>query len=650
MLGLDKIKEILYLETPIDFISHLNKDKLETVKILRGTKIPKAAFKNCTTLNTVTLSDKVKIESVEEDAFYNCINLKEFPWSAISLTCTTIAKQAFFSCSNLVQLTLPAALNPFEKENKIYPTAILSTNSYIRYFRAPVSGKYYFLADKLIAYYTIMYSENTKSQRWTAVELTEGQIVKIELIGFTTDTSIAQNDHSKYYIAIDTLSSNTVLDIKLAKSWLSIDMEAESDTWARAFSLNSVKPIYNELLSTFTFSIKTADTLVSGASVNNLSILAIRDNYDNNIGMNAFGGCNRLVEVFNDAGLALITGSDLFGAVAKNILNVVETRKNGYTESIVQFDSIYNIVYLKTAEGLTLFRCLSINNGELLLPPEVTKISKHAFTADTAISKLGNTTPVEIEAYAFYKCNSLIEANLAIKSIELNSFYDCQDLTTLTLNTGNELSIKGNPFKQCLKLHTINLLGTKYNLIAVENDNGAKNYCIVDTNNKLVTVFYTESKKIQIPQIVTSIGTRAFQNVAESLNQIIWPKSLTKFETEACVGIPLQTLDLSNITTDLTIGRSAFQSCGLTTLTFASSPNIEIADYAFSYNKLSTSLTIPTNIKKIDNYVFANNSTLQKIILKSDISNYTLGDWWNCKSILDQDKNTQNKYSISVEL
>ena len=81
---------------------NLSFNTVETVSIIGGEKIPSYAFKNCTLLKSVTISNS--ITSIESEAFFGCTGLESI---IIPDNVTTIGGRAFSNCTALKSITIP---------------------------------------------------------------------------------------------------------------------------------------------------------------------------------------------------------------------------------------------------------------------------------------------------------------------------------------------------------------------------------------------------------------------------------------------------------------------------------------------------------------------------------------------------------------
>ena len=84
------------VKMPAVAINYIPKSHLIKVEITSGDSLPNSAFANCTTLNTVILSDS--ITTMGYGAFEGCQNLSSIK---LSNKLTSIPKKAFYGCTRL---------------------------------------------------------------------------------------------------------------------------------------------------------------------------------------------------------------------------------------------------------------------------------------------------------------------------------------------------------------------------------------------------------------------------------------------------------------------------------------------------------------------------------------------------------------------
>jgi hypothetical protein len=119
----------------------------------------------------------------------------------------------------------------------------------------------------------------------------------------------------------------------------------------------------------------------------------------------------------------------------------------------------------------------------------------------------------------------------------------------------------------------------------------------------------TSITSVTIPNTVTSIGNRAFENCRE-LNSITIVGNLNS------------------------IGGGAF--CGCSSLTSISLPSsvLSIGEYAFAGCSNLTNISIPNNVTSIGEYTFYNCSGLQSITLSDKLASVEMGTFSNCTSLI----------------
>ena len=83
---------------------------LHKVTITDAAIIPNSAFKNCSWLTSITISDNVT--SIGDSAFYDCSSLKAF---SIPGSVTSIGSYAFYGCSGLTGITIPDGVKTIGK-------------------------------------------------------------------------------------------------------------------------------------------------------------------------------------------------------------------------------------------------------------------------------------------------------------------------------------------------------------------------------------------------------------------------------------------------------------------------------------------------------------------------------------------------------
>ena len=206
---------------------------------------------------------------------------------------------------------------------------------------------------------------------------------------------------------------------------------------------------------------------------------------------------------------------------------------------------------------------------------------------------IGGVSVAAIGINAFAKsCIESITIPASVSRIE-NAFYSCQNLTSLTVKSGNqnfssEDGVLYNAAKTTLVRYPIKKTGAVSFLNTVTSvDNHAFYKCSGFTS-------------ITIPNNITSIGRYAFAEMP--LTSATLSNNLTSLGEYAFY--MCRSLSSVNIPSGITeIPNGAFQSCALTSVTIPNSVTA-IGDDAFFSNGSLTSVTLSNNLTSIGHYAF----------------------------------------------
>ena len=141
---------------------------------------------------------------------------------------------------------------------------------------------------------------------------------------------------------------------------------------------------------------------------------------------------------------------------------------------------------------------------------------------------------------------------------------------------------------------------------------------------------YSKLTKINIPNTVKTIGTRAFCKL-KNLTELTLPKSLTKIEKYAFSG--LKKITKLNLPDSITkIGSWAFSDTNIKKINIPR--KLEYSPYGFAgMNKLK-SIVIPKEIDCVSQGFFNSNTSLEKVVFESNNYRYiTDGVFAYCKSL-----------------
>ena len=339
------------------------------------------------------------------------------------------------------------------------------------------------------------------------------------------------------------------------------------------------------------------------------------------IGEDAFYGCRKIISLAVPDNI----NSNVLVQILTNVTSLAELIYSDNPESHIQLiDGIYYLINEGDFVALTVSpKNVNDITNISILPSNITGIGNYTFfscTGLTGVLDLSNYTNLtSIGNYAFYNCSGLTSISLpsSLTSIGNYAFYNCSGLTSISLPS-SLTSIGNYAFNGCTGLETLEYKGTVEQWLSI--DFGSS--WMGDISHTFI-VNGEELTNLVVPEGVTSIGERAFYGCSgltnitlpSSLNiigdgafnrcsglagDLVIPKKVTSIGQGAFTSCnKLLKVDLSNCTSLISIGASAFSDCsGLTSISLPSSLT-SIGDSAFYNCRALTSVTI-------NQYVFRN--------------------------------------------
>ena len=339
------------------------------------------------------------------------------------------------------------------------------------------------------------------------------------------------------------------------------------------------------------------------------------------IGEDAFYGCRKIISLAVPDNI----NSNVLVQILTNVTSLAELIYSDNPESHIQLiDGIYYLINEGDFVALTVSpKNVNDITNISILPSNITGIGNYTFSSCTGLTgvlDLSNYTNLtSIGAGAFQYCRGLINITLPsnLTSIGASAFFDCSGLTSISLPS-SLTSIGNYAFNGCTGLETLEYKGTVEQWLSI--DFGSS--WMGDISHTFI-VNGEELTNLVVPEGVTSIGERAFYGCSgltnitlpSSLNiigdgafnrcsglagDLVIPKKVTSIGQGAFTSCnKLLKVDLSNCTSLISIGASAFSDCsGLTSISLPSSLT-SIGDSAFYNCRALTSVTI-------NQYVFRN--------------------------------------------
>ena len=552
-----------------------------TINGLPVTIVGRSAFYDCTSLTSVTIP--AGVTNIENNAFSGCTSLTSvtFPDSV-----TSIGYEAFRNCFSLDGVTIPAgvtSINYSAFRNCTSLTAI--TVDALNSAYSSVDGV---LADK--SQTTLILCPPGKGAAYTIP---------------TGVTSIG--DYAFFYCT-------SLTSVTIPSGVTSIGDYAFSD----CTSLTSVTiPVGVTSIGDYAFNncaSLTSVTIPSGV---------------NSIGGAAFRYCTSLTSVTIPTSVTSIGGSAFAYCTSLTSLTIPE----GVT--IVgwsAFDGCTSLTSVTIPAGVTnivsrAFRnCTSL--ASVTIPAGVTSIGSDAFDGCTSLASVTIPSGVtSIASSAFSGCTGLTNVTIptGITSIENYAFSGCTGLTSVTIPAG-VTSIASSAFNYCSGLTSMT--------VDAENPNYSSREGVLF--NKLETTLIQcpggKTGAYTIPSSVTNIENFAF-NYCSGLTSVAIPASVTSigyYVFGSCSGLTSVTIPAS-VTS---IGTAAFRSCtSLASVTIPASVT-SIANAAFSYCTSLTSVTIPTGVTTIENDAFAGCTSLVSVTIPTGVTTIGSSAFSDCTSLV----------------
>ena len=456
---------------------------LTSVIIPEGvTTIGNSSFSGCTSLASIDIPEGVT--TIGENAFKDCSSLSAIPTSS---GITTIANGAFFGCTSITEYTIPEGVTTIGDCAFQDCTALAN-------IKLPNTLK------------SIGHSAFRNCKALASIDIPEGI------------TTIGTNTFIECY---------GLTDINLPNSLTTIGQGA----FHGCIALKSIDIPAN------------VTTIESGAFAwcEVLESITI-PNSVTSMGAYIFEWCTSLTTVYCQSTTPPTIGINIFSNTSSDIkiyvpAESVDTYKSAtnwstYADCIVAMTNPNAVIYYTSSNGAIVTPYASdVFGANIVSNTYENGVGKITFDGD--VTSIGN--------YAFDNCQSLASIDIpeSVTSIGESAFYSCTALSSITIPEG-VTSIGKTAFSTCRSLTSINI---PKGVTTIEN-----------------YAFYSCSslRNIDIPKGVTSIGKSAFS--ACLFTSITIPNSVISIDSSAFAWCNLLTTVYCQSITPPTIGTNAFRN------------------------------------------------------------------------------------------
>ena len=632
------------------------------------TTIGNDAFRDCSNLTTVTISENSNLTTIGSSAFFNCSSLTSI---YIPNSVTTIGSSAFSNCSSLTPIFIPSSvttIGDYAFDNCSNLTIYCETSS-----KPSGWNSYWNASDRPVV--------------WSSYKGINGNSNGLEYIAYH-DT-----EGNPYIVIIGYNGSNT--DVVIPE-YINVNGE---DILVK--EINDQAFYDNDIITSVT--IPNSVTTIGSSAFSNCSSLTsiFIPSSVTTIGDYAFDNCSNLT-IYCETSSKPSGWNSYWNASDRPVVwssyKGINGNSNGL-EYIAYHDTEGNpyiviIGYNGSNTDVVIPEYINVNGEDIL----VKEINDQAFYDNDIITSVTIPNSVTtIGSSAFSNCSSLTSIFIpsSVTTIGDYAFIYCYDLTiyceTSSKPSGWAYYWNSNNRPVVWNCIDCGITAERLYFVVLLDENGDEYVTIVGYTGSSTDVvipssinvdgedipvkviadyaFYDNDTitSVYIPDSVTTIGDYAFSlcsnlttvTISEnsqlttigdcafsgcsSLTSIYIPDSVTTIEDNAFYSCSnLTTVTISENSQLTTIGSHAFYSCSnLTTVTISENSQLTtIGERAFNYCSSLTSIYIPSSVTTIGQYAFGNCSNLRIYCEASSRPSGWDSSWnssnrpvvWNCIS------------------
>ena len=585
-------------------------------------------FAECSNLTSIYLPSSIQFIGFQ--AFYNCNNLQAVTFEEGSLL-TSVESGTFYFCNKLTSITIPKGVTSIGFQ-AFYNCTNLTTVDFGDNPQLQTIGDSAFYSCRML----------------TSIFIPE-DMTKITSTIFTNCSSLTEI----YYGG----TLDQWLDMEFETSWLPSDNYVSlyfDNELVTEITINKNVPrnAFCNISSIFMVTIDEGVTEIGEYAFNGstgLTSITLPSGLSS-INEKAFYGCYSLAVVYNNSSLNIIKGTTYHGYVGyyayevlgpgeelPGTIEVIDNVRYYINEITGEYTVIgatskaTNITIKKQATAIRPgafynnrehLQSITFEDGSLITSIDAETFYNCQFL--TTIDFGDNSKLQSIGDGAFSLCYSLKSINLpsSLTSIGASAFKSCTSLTSITIPEG-VISIGDNAFESCYSLALVINNSTNLTITEGGTDNGGVGYYSLEVVNTANGENMQGEFKV-IDNVLYYINEETDEYVLvkakRDISEIVIKKEVTAINHGAFLLTTLQTITFEEGSSLTSIGIAGFELCPhLTSITIPEGVT-SIGDWAFTLCASLKSINLPSSLTSIGDGAFELCVSLKSINLPSGLT------------------------------